>query len=162
MKRCPTCRVEKDESEFIRNRSTPSGVGGYCRPCAAERAKKRRLNDPRAAVYAKDWSRKNKDKMRVYRRRNLLKNQYGLSIEDYEQMVEAQNGLCAVCEKEPEGGRHEVLYVDHDHATGRTRLLLCAKCNFAIGLLGDDVEVARRLVAYLQRFMLASHAGGKG
>lgn len=72
---------------------------------------------------------------------------YGLTEERFLDRLEKQNGKCAICLR-PEG---EVrMHCDHDHATGRFRGLLCPRCNNAIAHLGDTVEVAQRLLAYLR------------
>lgn len=84
---------------------------------------------------------------RVARDRNL-RNLYGISLADYEDMVAAQDGKCAICDKEPE---KRVLEVDHCHQTGRIRGLLCRNCNLAIGKLYDSAEVMERALAYLRR-----------
>ena len=64
-------------------------------------------------------------------------------------MLEAQNGVCAICgEARPE---ERTLHVDHDHETGAIRGLLCVRCNNAIGDLRDDNDLARKLADYLDR-----------
>lgn len=63
---------------------------------------------------------------------------YDLTHGAYEELMLAQAGLCAICQ------RPEVLFVDHHHGTGAVRGLLCSNCNCGIGLLGDDAD---RLVA---------------
>lgn len=68
---------------------------------------------------------------------------YGLSLDGYNSMHEAQGGCCAICDNKT------VLFVDHDHSTGAVRKLLCSNCNFAIGHLGDDVERVMSAAAYL-------------
>jgi len=72
---------------------------------------------------------------------------YGISVEDYEQMLEDQNGGCYICGKKPEGKR--ALDIDHDHSTGKVRGLLCSNHNRALGLLGDDISLMLRSVEYL-------------
>lgn len=72
---------------------------------------------------------------------------YGISVEQYDEMLQRQNGVCAICQKECQLGVS--LGVDHDHKTGRVRGLLCRKCNTGIGLLGDDLESLQRAVRYL-------------
>jgi hypothetical protein len=74
---------------------------------------------------------------------------YGLSDEDYEAMLEAQDYRCAIClEPEQNGNR---LSVDHDHSHKHAvRGLLCSKCNSAIGLLRDDADVVQRAAEYLR------------
>ena len=81
---------------------------------------------------------------------------YGINADDYQRMHDEQNGLCAICNR-PETalgrfGKMKRLSVDHDHATGRVRALLCARCNPALGLFDDDVERVRAAADYLAQF----------
>lgn len=82
-------------------------------------------------------------------RQYAYKSRYGITIEEYQDLLEAQNGGCAVCGKPP-SGRNEKLSVDHDHETGQVRGLLCYKHNTAAGLLDDDPELAAQLYLYLK------------
>jgi hypothetical protein len=75
-----------------------------------------------------------------------LQRKYGLSSEDYYLLVAKQEGRCFICGRLP-GKRR--LAVDHCHATGRVRGLLCMDCNQFIGHIKDSVEAARRVVDYL-------------
>lgn len=83
----------------------------------------------------------------------LLK-QYGMTVDAYRTLVEAQNGLCKICGK-PEtqptknGSGVRELSVDHDHRTGRVRGLLCNKCNVRLGMVDDDLELLRKMIDYL-------------
>lgn len=92
---------------------------------------------------------------REIQRRSNLKRHYGISIEEYESIAISQDGRCAICRCPPKRvKRRAVAYrlcVDHDHATGRVRGLLCNDCNRALGLLGDDPHVLLRAVGYLWR-----------
>ncbi len=111
---------------------------------AAYRAKtKERRAAQRAEKY---WA--NRDHYLRYQRASKLKNCYGLTIEQYEQMAAAQNGVCAICQKPSTDGKR--LHVDHCHSTGVIRGLLCNKCNPAIGSLGDTPEMLERAIAYLR------------
>lgn len=73
-------------------------------------------------------------------------------------MLEQQNGRCAICYgiADPSGKR---LCVDHDHETGKIRGLLCGPCNWAVGLVKEDVVIARRLIRYLARHGTRSTQG---
>lgn len=71
---------------------------------------------------------------------------YGLSTADYDAMLTAQSGLCAICSNPPGKIR---LHVDHDHETGEVRGLLCAACNRGIGSLRDDPALLLSALAYL-------------
>lgn len=75
-----------------------------------------------------------------------MRTKFGLNLDDYERMLAAQDGGCAVCGKEPVGKR---LHIDHDHDTDEVRGLLCHQCNLALGCVGDDVERLMSLAAYV-------------
>jgi hypothetical protein len=71
-----------------------------------------------------------------------LRRRYGITGADFDAMVEAQGGTCAVCDQKPE-------HVDHDHGTGRVRGILCFNCNQALGNVRDNPDVLRCLARYL-------------
>jgi hypothetical protein len=82
-------------------------------------------------------------------RKSHLKRTYGITLDDYERMFEAQGGVCAICgEVRPE---ERTLHVDHDHLTGEIRGLLCFRCNNAIGDFREEYELFVRAAAYLDR-----------
>jgi len=83
------------------------------------------------------------------RRHMKLRGKYGIGISDYSRMLVAQDGRCAICHGEPNG--HGDLHVDHDHATGRVRGLLCANCNLGLGNLRDSADLLLAAHAYLTR-----------
>lgn len=64
-----------------------------------------------------------------------LERRYGINFLEHQAMVEAQQGKCKICKKEPKPSRigRSGLYVDHNHITGKVRALLCARCNTLIG-----------------------------
>lgn len=82
-------------------------------------------------------------------RSNKLRSKFKISDAEYEQRLSTQRGLCAICERPCKSGRR--LAVDHDHATGRVRGLLCAMCNTGIGKLGDTADALRKALAYLEK-----------
>lgn len=75
-----------------------------------------------------------------------LRRTYGISREQYEQMVADQKGKCAICRK-----FDNKLHVDHCHTTGQIRGLLCGSCNRGLGLFRDDPAIMRRAITYAQR-----------
>ena len=72
---------------------------------------------------------------------------YGLTTADYERMRSEQNGVCVICKRES----RRKLGVDHCHATGNVRGLLCHKCNTALGFFDDDSDRMREAGAYVDR-----------
>lgn len=91
------------------------------------------------------------EKRREIAYRSILKRKYGLTVADYEAMLVAQNGCCAICAGNKPYGRGNRWHVDHDHTSGKVRGLLCSRCNTAIGLLQDSPVVAQAAVEYLSR-----------
>jgi hypothetical protein len=94
---------------------------------------------------------------RAWKRRYYLKRKFGITPEEYVTLLEAQNGLCALCGKPPSesltdnrGRTKPPLCVDHDHDTGEIRGLLHYECNAALGLLGDSVEIVQMALEYLR------------
>ncbi len=87
-----------------------------------------------------------------------LKSKYGLTIETYNVMLTAQNGVCAICKNAETGknanGDIKPFSVDHNHITGEIRGLLCTQCNYMIGHCRESREVLLAGVAYLDK-----HAG---
>jgi hypothetical protein len=86
------------------------------------------------------------------RRRHRLKYGHGMTIEQFDKMLAAQGGVCAICAGEPSmaNSRDRCLHVDHDHATGKIRGLLCNRCNRALGLFRDNAAVLSVAAEYLR------------
>ena len=99
-------------------------------------------------AWAREYYAANKERYKKNNRIQQLKK-YGLTPEDYSNMLESQGGVCAICGADnPRDGR-ENLHVDHCHSTGKVRGLLCGPCNKAIGLLQDDPTIIRNAANYL-------------
>lgn len=73
---------------------------------------------------------------------------YGLTAEQYWALYEAQGGFCYICQRAT--GKVRKLAVDHDHATGYVRGLLCKPCNSLLAHIRDDLLTAYRVVEYLE------------
>lgn len=78
----------------------------------------------------------------------MLETKYNLSLAEYDEMLSAQDGSCAICRKVPKPDK--CLAVDHDHVTGKVRGLLCGNCNRGIGYFRDSVYTTIRAAAYLE------------
>lgn len=121
-----TCTICKETSPISNFHKCGSGHQSCCRACNTERA--------RVAKYAE---------------------KYGITVAEYDAMNEAQKGLCYLCgkpEKRTIWGKIPRLSVDHNHATGQVRRLLCYDCNQGIGLFKEDTALLARVIAYLNSF----------
>lgn len=79
--------------------------------------------------------------------RNLLRD-FGITLNDYNNLLNKQNGKCAICNGEP-NSKNKTLGVDHCHNTGRVRGLLCDKCNRGLGLFLDNIDLLGKAIKYL-------------
>ena len=105
----------------------------------------REKNKDKKAEYNRIYREQNKEKLAAYMRQYGLA-QYGLTLEEYEAMLDEQIGVCAICKTSGEGN----LAVDHDHKTGKIRGLLCKKCNSALGFFGDDYQLVKTAESYMR------------
>lgn len=111
------------------------------------------MNDPRTESYKRYRSSERFGK--VYANAHL-KRTYGITLADYERIYQGQNGQCKICggttsnRKWKDGRRQWLrLFVDHDHATGKVRGLLCSTCNRGIAFLKEDIGVLENAIKYL-------------
>lgn len=89
------------------------------------------------------------------RKQHRLKKLYGIGLTDFNRMLAAQGGLCAICRQPPTEKLNQHigvrgLHVDHDHATGAVRGLLCTNCNGSLGKMKDSPELLRAAADYLE------------
>lgn len=85
---------------------------------------------------------------RSYNQERRIRLSWGLTWEEYEQLLDGQGGRCAICEGQP---RKNALCVDHDHKTGEIRGLLCKRCNHRLlGAANDDPARLRKAADYLE------------
>lgn len=86
-----------------------------------------------------------------------LLRHYGIGVDEYNALLAAQGGLCAICKKpeilQAKTGELLKLAVDHNHLTGEVRSLLCGKCNKGIGLFSEDPDLLHTAAIYLERFI---------
>lgn len=93
------------------------------------------------------------DAMKPHARAGWLKKAYGISQEDYLQMLSEQDGKCASCGDDFVD--NPSTHVDHNHETGEVRQLLCRNCNLALGYLKEDPERIQRLAEYAKKYRQA-------
>lgn len=79
----------------------------------------------------------------------MREHNYGMDAEAYQQMLVGQRGVCVICHRPSLDGKP--LRVDHSHATGRVRALLCHPCNVSLGLMQDNPDRLRAAAAFLEQ-----------
>lgn len=157
-KRCSKCSEVRSVGEFSFLNGKPTS---HCKLCHnAERRAWRAANRQRVREVTRAWRKAHPESVsketRKYRENNIdraLKWKYGLKAGEYERMLEAQGGVCAACLKPPVSMR---LAVDHDHATGVVRGLLCVCCNSALGMMKDNLDSILNLAGYLEQHQSAA------
>lgn len=128
VKHCKKCDETKPIEDFHKRSDAQSGRTAWCKVCIREKS-------AQAAPAQK------------------LK-QYQLTVPDYEVMLASQDGVCKICRRPEEAlsshtGKPMALAVDHCHVSMKNRGLLCQRCNQALGLLRDDVEIVKAALEYL-------------
>lgn len=130
---CKGCGETKPISHYYLQKDARQGrryVMARCKPCVIARKQR--------------WRDANRAESRAYYFRHNMRYLHGLTPEGFAAMLIEQSGRCAIC-AEPTTMPH----VDHDHATGRIRGLLCQGCNLGIGHLQDDPARLRAAADYL-------------
>ncbi len=160
MKRCKKCGELKPLEEFYRATGMRDGRRSECKAC--HQAKQKAwydANRAQAIAQVRRWQQENKEHLHAYRkdyrqRRKVeerdayLRRTFGITQADYDALLAAQGGGCAICGKKP--GKIS-LHVDHDHETGEIRGLLCVGCNNALGQFRDDIGLLSRAREYVDR-----------
>ncbi len=145
VQRCSRCEQRLVQADFA---PCNWGRGGrWCRPCnAVYQSAHAKVRGPR------DREPRPQDPDR--RRDTRLRSVYGITLDDYDEMLRKQDGRCAVCRCMPSEirfhGRDPRLHVDHCHETKVIRGLLCPDCNMGLGKFSNSPEALRAAAAYLE------------
>lgn len=130
-KTCTVCNAEKSLTAFYK---ANGAALSRCKPCHKQMIADAFSADP--------------DRVRAVKRRSRFRQTlttYGLTEVDWDRLVLAAEGRCDICQKQCAS-----LQIDHCHATGKVRGLLCGPCNKALGLLGDDPATLLAAITYLE------------
>lgn len=151
-KQCTSCKQDKpttSEYWYPKKKGTTNWQS-RCKACQLALAKTRNASNPnynRRKI--REWEERQKAKDPNWRLRKLLRQSYGISLEDYQAILERQHYCCAACGlPDGENGHLGRLFVDHCHETGKVRGLLCNSCNTALGLLREDPAIINGLLDY--------------
>jgi hypothetical protein len=158
MKRCKKCGELKPFDQFYKAKGMRDGYRSECKTChLAQHRIWYSANREASIANVKRWQQENKAHLHAYRkeyrqrrkteeRDAYLRRTFGITQAGYEAILAMQGGGCAICGKSP--GKIS-LHVDHDHATGEVRGLLCVGCNNALGQFRDDLSLLARASDYL-------------
>lgn len=102
--------------------------------------------DPTFRAVQNRWKKKDYVNNKDWYANNQLKQNYGISLDEYNIMFEEQQGSCKICRS----NTSRRLAVDHCHETGLIRSLLCSKCNTALGLANENIEILKSMINYLE------------
>jgi len=164
-KKCIRCNKILQIGKFYKSGQSKDGLATYCIRCESDRKKEARDGNTDLIEKHKNnnrlWYQNNKEKNKErnkkwieenparYRELNL-KHRFGISLEDYNRILEEQNYCCGIC------GVHrdfitQHMAVDHCHKTGKIRGLLCKNCNSGLGFFQDNNEVLEKAITYLNQ-----------
>ena len=147
MKKCKMCKESKSLDFFAKLKHA---IDSYCTPCRTIHMRKwRKKNKERYMFQYKEWYKKAKKRkgFKKRQRNNQLKNAFGITLDEYNTMLETQNGACDICKKPSS----RALAVDHCHETDKIRGLLCSNCNIAIGMLQENIERFHSAIDYIKK-----------
>ncbi len=134
---CNRCGETKEYSEFHRASNHITGRQQICKKCKNSAHTKRRHEDD---VFREKLKKQHRLRRRKYR--------YGITQEMFDALFIAQEKKCAICEKELLNKPN----LDHCHATGKIRGILCAPCNFMLGAINDREDLLLRAIQYLAKY----------
>ena len=129
---CSKCKEEKSIDKFHKQADGKLGRRGDCAECSCAQKKLLHSKDPLKSKNAN------------------LKRYYGITFNDYLEILEAQNGRCAICGTDTPNGKG-VFHVDHCHSFGQVRGLLCHSCNVGLGHFKDQESLLLKAALYLHK-----------
>ncbi len=125
--KCGKCKINKDPEDFHKNKNRKNQRDWICKKCSKE----------------KNASRKERTREVDYI------NSYGITISDYENILNNQGRVCLICKADSPNGKGNHFHIDHCHKTQNIRGLLCHNCNTSLGGFKDSVEVLQSAIKYL-------------
>lgn len=139
-KPCKICNQIKSLNMFHKC-GNKDGRFNVCKVCHHERLKRFRATP------------EGKAKMKIYQRNTDLKNRYGITRQQYEEMIKSQNNLCAICGEPPNKTKAKQTWcfaIDHNHKTNKVRALLCHLCNRGIAMFKEEPKIMLKAIKYIK------------
>ena len=142
---CKHCKGDKEISHFYQTKMKSGNTYYQCKKYHAEYVKRWKNKDKKSFL-RKEREKYNKLSLSKKKNRHLRKT-YGITLADFKAMMKRQAGKCVI--------GNETLtkfntHVDHCHATGKIRGLLCKECNVGLGNFTDSVIKLKKAITYLK------------
>mgnify|MGYP007071567809 CR=1 FL=1 len=134
-KTCTRCGGVKTRADFYRMRHLPNAIHSICKECEKTSQKVKNKTNPA--------------RLKMINRRSKLKRAFGITLEQYAEMLQAQGNCCAICKTKKPGGKDNVFHVDHCHLSGHIRGLLCHFCNVGLGHFKEEPKLLNKAMGYL-------------
>lgn len=153
---CKDCKLLKSIEDFHKDAKSKDLHRNMCKKCDNIRREKHKQDNYELTKY---HSRKNAAKRRLKfpkkNRSDMLLFKYGITLEQYNEMLRKQDNKCKICNKESYMYDNRIkgfknLAVDHDHKTGKVRGLLCDSCNHGLGNFRDNIDTLYNAMIYLR------------
>ncbi len=140
-KYCPVCKETKPAGAFYKAKKGRLRLSCYCRKCTYQDRLRRWADSPESLANS-----------RAAMRRCNFKRRYGITPEEFDAILAAQGGGCAICGTTEPGGRNNQFHVDHEHEVTpiRVRGLVCCACNRALARAGDSLVNIMLFVEYVR------------
>lgn len=158
MRICTRCNVPKEDALFKKDKRLANGLSNHCKACHNKEARLFRERNPeRTKAYWRQRRINHIEKVKEYHKRYTLKQLFGISLEVYRQKIESQENRCKICGRSEWIVDHRTnipynLSVDHNHASGTVRDLLCRRCNTVFGAIEENPGIAAALLEYSKRW----------
>jgi Zn finger protein HypA/HybF involved in hydrogenase expression len=147
---CARCGKEKTAQQMIKNKSTKSGFGSYCRKCAVIQVRESRIKSGWVP-----YEKFSEHEYRLRRRWRRLVSEFKVSEERALELDLARlNGACEICgaDSKRSGNRWKKLCIDHNHIMGTVRGILCNRCNSGLGKFQDSKDLLIKASQYLEKY----------
>ena len=138
--KCTHCQKEEYISDgislyFQKDKQKKYGFRMQCKECRS--------------FISREWRSKNENMINIKNASRKMFSRYGITIDDYDNMLTEQNGVCAICGTSKLSKNKSRFAIDHCHNTGAIRGLLCSNCNSGIGKLKDNPDIIIKAYEYL-------------
>lgn len=145
IKKCSTCKQEKELSEFSKSKYSKDNYHNQCKSCFKEYHRK---NKDKVKKQRKEYC--SRPEIQIKRKEQLLIKKYNLTMDEYNKTLIKQGNKCGICLKEFTGIYPMIVCVDHNHSNNKVRGLLCYFCNAAIGMFSDNITILNNAINWIE------------